>query len=50
MLDAILDRLSRVVPLDSASLMLVDGNCLKIAAHRGFDSEAQVFSTDRRNT
>jgi GAF domain-containing protein/ActR/RegA family two-component response regulator len=46
-LDAILDRLSRVVPLDSASLMLVDGNCLKIAAHRGFHSEAQVFSYDR---
>ena len=46
-LDAILDRLARVVPLDSASLMLVDGSLLKIAAHRGFHSEAQVFSYDR---
>ena len=35
-IDRILDQLERVVPFDSASVQLVDGNMLKIVSEKGF--------------
>jgi PAS domain S-box-containing protein len=38
----ILDQLSRLVQFDSASLLLIDGEVLRIAASRGFAEPAQL--------
>ena len=38
----ILDQLARVIPYDSASLMLREGNQLRIAATRGFDEATRA--------
>lgn len=38
----ILDQLARVVPYDTASLMLRDGDMLRIAAARGFEESLQT--------
>jgi GAF domain-containing protein/ActR/RegA family two-component response regulator len=43
-LESILEQLSQVLGFDSASIMLIKGNYLEIAAQRGFRSEEQNFS------
>ena|GEM_PF-1119751 len=37
-IDRILEQLERVVPFDSASVQLINGNMLEIVSERGFDS------------
>jgi two-component system, NtrC family, sensor histidine kinase KinB len=38
----ILDQLSKVIHFNSASLLLIDNDCLRIGAGRGFDSSATL--------
>jgi GAF domain-containing protein len=47
LLNVILDQLARVVAYDSASVMLVEGDVLNLAASRGFRSETQPKTTLR---
>ena len=44
--DRILEQLERVVPYDSASVQLIDGNMLEIVSSRGFP--LSEFATDNR--
>ena len=37
LLDTLLEQIGRVVPYDSASVMLLQGDRVKVAAHRGYD-------------
>ncbi|MEK7277483.1 MAG: GAF domain-containing protein, partial [Chloroflexota bacterium] len=45
LLQLILEQLARVVDYDSASLMLLSGDMLRIVAQRGFRSESQQLSS-----
>ncbi|HEX7975554.1 MAG TPA: diguanylate cyclase [Anaerolineales bacterium] len=42
-LDRILDQLFRVVPYDSAAVLLMDAECIQVVAGKGFANPAQVL-------
>jgi PAS domain S-box-containing protein len=44
-LDLVLSSMERVIPLDSGSILLLEGKCMRVVALRGFDNPEHVLET-----